>query len=65
MNFKWLSIVTGFFYMVLGVFIVIKQWFFVPLEEFPSYALGALMVIYGVFRIGRAVYRLKQEKYED
>lgn len=65
MAFNWLSILTGFFYMVLGVFIILKKWFFVPLEDFVSYSLGTLMIAYGIFRMGRAIYRMKKEKNEE
>ena len=65
MALNWLSIVSGFCYMVLGVFIILKKWFLVPLEDFVSYALGALMIAYGIFRMIRAFYRLKQSKDEE
>ncbi|MFC6269171.1 C4-dicarboxylate ABC transporter [Frigoriflavimonas asaccharolytica] len=65
MAFKWLSAVIGFFYMVLGVFVIWKKWFFNPLEDFTSYALGALLIAYGLFRIIRAMYKVKQDTDEE
>lgn len=65
MALKWLSIVTGFFYIVLGVFIILKQWFIIPLELYPSYGLGAIMIAYGIFRMVRAYYRLKEIEDEE
>lgn len=65
MTFNWLSLVTGVFYIILGIFIIIKLWFFVPLEQNVSYILGGLMILYGFFRIFRAIYRIKQSKNED
>lgn len=64
MMFNWLSLVTGFFYIVLGVFVIVKGWFFVQLEPSIAYALGGLMVLYGCFRIGRAIYRIKHDRDE-
>lgn len=64
MALKYLTVITGFFYMVLGVLIIWKQWFFVPLEEFGYYALGGLMIAYGIFRIARTIYAIKQQKNE-
>ncbi len=65
MALKWLSIVTGFFYIVLGVFIILKQWFIIQLELYPSYGLGAIMISYGIFRMIRAYYRLKEIENEE
>ena len=64
MAFKWLSFITGFFYIVLGIAILFKKWFVIPLEDFATYGLGSLMVIYGLFRMIRAYYKFKQEKDE-
>ncbi len=63
--FNWLSLVTGFFYILLGVFIILKLWFFVQLEANIAYILGGLMMLYGVFRIGRSIYRIKQNRDEN
>jgi prepilin signal peptidase PulO-like enzyme (type II secretory pathway) len=65
MMFNWLSIVAGVFYMILGIFIILKFWFFIPLEPNIAYALGGLMMLYGLFRIIRAIYRLKQDRNEE
>lgn len=65
MAFNWLSAIIGFFYAVLGVFVIWKKWFFSPLEDFVSYALGSLLIAYGIFRIVRAIFRLKQEENEE
>ena len=60
MMFNWLSIVTGFFYIVLGIFVIAKKWFLTPLDDIIAYSAGLLMVFYGIFRIFRAVYRMRQ-----
>ena len=65
MMFNWLSIVTGFFYIVLGVFVIVRKWFLVALENGVSYALGILMILYGIFRIGRAIYRIKEDRKDE
>lgn len=59
MLFNWLSLVTGFFYVVLGVFVIVYKFFVITLEPNIAYALGVLLIGYGVFRIVRALYRLK------
>ncbi len=65
MALKWLSVITGFFYMVLGVLIIWKQWFFVPLEKFGYFALGSLMIAYGIFRIARTIYAINKQNNEE
>lgn len=64
MMFNWLSIVTGLFYIVLGIVVVTYKFFFIVLEPSVAYALGAILVLYGIFRIVRGILRLKKSKDE-
>lgn len=64
MMFNWLSFITGICYVVLGVFVIIYKFFGITLDEQIAYALGALLILYGLFRIGRAIYRIRQPKDE-
>jgi len=64
MMFNWLSIITGLFYIVLGIVVVTYKFFFIVLEPSVAYALGAILVLYGVFRIVRGILRLKKSKDE-
>jgi len=64
MMFNWLSLVTGFFYIVLGVVVIIYKFFIIFLEPNIAYSLGALLILYGIFRIVRAIYRIRQDKNE-
>ena len=59
MMFNWLSLVTGLFYIVLGVVIIVYKFFFTILEPAVAYPLGALVMLYGVLRIWRAVSKIK------
>lgn len=54
--FNWLSGFAGILYVVLGIFIIIKKFFVIPLEPTIAYALGGLMSVYGIFRIARAIH---------
>lgn len=60
MMFNWLSLVTGLFYIVLGIVIIVYKFFFTILEPTVAYPLGALVMLYGVFRIWRAVSKIKK-----
>ncbi|KMQ67140.1 C4-dicarboxylate ABC transporter [Chryseobacterium sp. FH2] len=62
--FNWLSLVTGLFYIVLGIVVIIYKFFFTILEPAVAYALGALLILYGVFRIYRAVSKIKNSGNE-
>ncbi|MCL8535714.1 DUF308 domain-containing protein [Chryseobacterium sp. NRRL B-14859] len=64
MMFNWLSLVTGLFYIVLGIVVIVYKFFFTILEPAVAYALGAVLVIYGVFRIYRAISRIKKSRNE-
>ncbi|ASW75757.1 C4-dicarboxylate ABC transporter [Chryseobacterium piperi] len=63
--FNWLSLITGLFYIVLGIVVIIYKFFFVILEPAVAYPLGAVMILYGIFRIYRAVSRIKNSGNEE
>ncbi|AZA80902.1 C4-dicarboxylate ABC transporter [Chryseobacterium lactis] len=63
--FNWLSLVTGLFYIVLGIVVIVYKFFFTILEPAIAYALGVVLVIYGVFRIYRAISRIKKSRNEE
>jgi len=64
MMFKWLSLITGFFYIVLGIVVIIYKFFVVTLEPTIAYPLGIVLILYGIFRIFRAISQLKKNKDE-
>ncbi|KAA2224979.1 C4-dicarboxylate ABC transporter [Chryseobacterium sp. Tr-659] len=63
--FNWLSLVTGLFYIVLGIVVIVYKFFFTILEPAVAYALGVVLVIYGIFRIYRAISRIKKSRNEE
>ncbi len=65
MMFNWLSLVTGLFYIVLGIVVIVYKFFFTILEPAVAYALGVVLIIYGVFRIYRAISRIKKSRDEE
>jgi len=64
MMFNWLSLVTGLFYIVLGVVVIIYKFFFTVLEPAIAYAMGVVLILYGIFRIYRAISRIKDSRNE-
>ncbi|WP_346983286.1 C4-dicarboxylate ABC transporter [Chryseobacterium sp. POE27] len=64
MMFNWLSLVTGLFYIVLGIVVILYKFFFTILEPGVAYALGALLILYGIFRIYRAISKIKNSDNE-
>lgn len=65
MMFNWLSLITGLFYIVLGIVVIVYKFFFTILEPGVAYALGVLLMIYGIFRIYRAVSKIKKSRDEE
>ncbi|MBP7499612.1 MAG: C4-dicarboxylate ABC transporter [Chryseobacterium sp.] len=59
--FKWLSLLAGFIYIVLGIVVIIYKFFGVVLEPNVAYALGALLIAYGIFRLVRAATSIKNK----
>lgn len=58
--FNYLSIVAGLGYIILGIAVIAYKVFFIPLEEYIALTLGCVMIVYGVFRIWRAIYKIKR-----
>ncbi|UTA66284.1 MULTISPECIES: hypothetical protein [Emticicia] len=46
-------------YMVLGYFVIKLKWLMVPLSDTLAYAMGALLIAYGIFRAYRAYLSIK------
>lgn len=62
MMFNWLSIIAGIFYLILGAVVIIYKFFIVTIEPNVAYPLGVLLIAYGLFRIFRAIKRLKSDE---
>ncbi|UQB68360.1 C4-dicarboxylate ABC transporter [Epilithonimonas zeae] len=60
--FNWLSLITGLFYIVLGIVVIVYKFFIVILEPNVAYPLGGLLMAYGIFRIVRAIISLKNNQ---
>ncbi|MEI7486690.1 MAG: C4-dicarboxylate ABC transporter [Chryseobacterium sp.] len=65
MMFNWLSLITGLFYIVLGGVVIYYKFFFTTLEPAVAYAMGGLLILYGIFRIYRAVSKIKDAGNEE
>ena len=60
--FNVLSIAVGVLYIALGIYIIVlKKFFYVNLEGVIPYFLGGLLMAYGIFRIYRAIYTMKNQ----
>ncbi|SHL54035.1 C4-dicarboxylate ABC transporter [Chryseobacterium polytrichastri] len=64
MMFNWLSLITGLFYIVLGGVVIYYKFFFTVLEPTVAYAMGGLLMLYGIFRIYRAISKIKNTENE-
>lgn len=62
MVFSWLSLFTGFAYIAFGIAVIIKKWFFIYLDIMAAYSLGVLMILYGIFRIVRAIKQIRSKE---
>lgn len=61
MMFNWLSLVAGICYVVLGIVMMIYKFF----EPIYSYALGAVLILYGIFRIWRAISKFRNTEEDE
>ena len=46
-------------YMVLGYYVIKLKWLMVPLDNNIAWALGILLIVYGIFRAYRAYLHYK------
>ncbi|MDY3339309.1 C4-dicarboxylate ABC transporter [Riemerella anatipestifer] len=60
--FNYLSILAGVMYLTLGVVVLVYKFFVIQLDDYVAYPLGILMIIYGVFRVFRAIHNIKESK---
>ncbi|MRM86064.1 C4-dicarboxylate ABC transporter [Riemerella anatipestifer] len=60
--FNYLSILVGVMYLTLGVVVLVYKFFVIQLDDYVAYPLGILMIIYGVFRVIRAIHNIKESK---
>ncbi len=61
---QWLTVFLGLAYIALGIFVIVKKAFGIPLETPLAYGLGAVLIVYGLFRIAR-FYANKRKQNED
>lgn len=57
------NIIFGVLYSSIGVLILIKNWFLVELSRTAALSLGILFIVYGIFRIYRAVRSIRNQDY--
>jgi hypothetical protein len=52
--------VIGLAYVIMGGVVIVKHWFLVNIEANTSYILGILLILYGLFRIYRAISNIQK-----
>lgn len=65
MIFYRLSLFMGFCYILLGGFVAYYKWYVEALDDRIAYALGGLLIVYGVFRIAKSISNIKRMKNEE
>lgn len=61
MLFNSLSLVVGVLYIIVGIFVIITKTFAVKLDPMAANLLGVVLCSYGIFRIIRAIIRLRKK----
>lgn len=56
---QYINIIMGLLYGFIGGFVIYREWFFTDLNPVASKALGILFIIYGLFRIYRAIKAIR------
>lgn len=65
MVFKYLSLVTGFCYIVLGFVIIFYKASFANFNPTMILVFGIAIILYGIFRIWRGIVNLKNVNDEE
>jgi len=61
MMFNWLSLVAGICYVVLGIVMMVYKF----LEPMYAYSLGAVLILYGIFRIWRVIKKFRNTDEDE
>ncbi|MCC9035664.1 C4-dicarboxylate ABC transporter [Chryseobacterium sp. Ch-15] len=61
MMFNWLSLIAGICYVALGIVMMVYKF----LEPIYAYALGAVLILYGIFRIWRAISKFRNTAEDE
>lgn len=48
-----LHIAMGLIYLIVGVLVIVRQWFLIELQPLAAWSMGILIIIYGAFRCYR------------
>ncbi|QCX53397.1 DUF308 domain-containing protein [Elizabethkingia sp. JS20170427COW] len=65
MTFNILSIFAGILYIVVGIFVIKYKTFIIQLDANASYAFGAVLILYGIFRMVRAYLQIKNNRNHE
>ncbi len=60
---QYINIIMGILYAIIGGFVIIRNWFLMDLSPIAAKSLGILFIVYGIFRIYRAVKAIRTEDY--
>ncbi len=55
------NIIFGILYAFIGILTIYKDWFIVELNSVAAKTLGALFIVYGLFRIYRGFKALRSK----
>ncbi len=53
--------IIGLAYVIMGIIVIVKKWLLVIIEAKTAYALGSLLILYGIFRVYRAIQSTKEK----
>ncbi|AFK04735.1 hypothetical protein Emtol_3609 [Emticicia oligotrophica DSM 17448] len=57
----YIRALTALGYIIMGIYVIKRQWLLVPLSVNVSYAMGILVVLYGCFRGWTAYHAFKNQ----
>lgn len=60
---QYINIIMGILYAFIGGFIIVRNWFLMDLSPLAAKSLGILFIVYGIFRIYRAIKAIRTQDY--
>ncbi len=60
---QYINIIMGILYAIIGGFVIVRNWFLMDLSPIAAKSLGILFIVYGIFRIYRAVKAIRTQDY--
>ncbi len=63
---SWMHIIAGIMYVIFGFMVIFLKYFnSIQLSKGTAYAMGSLLLLYGIFRLYRGISSIRSDRQEQ